>query len=52
MSKRILVFLMCICLCLCAVGCKDETERLSVDLGEDISVPEEPIVEDIEKGEE
>lgn len=64
MLKRILVLLMCMCLCLCAVGCKEETERLSVDLGEDISVPEEPVVEskyavnpltgveDLEKGKE
>lgn len=45
MSKRILVLLMCLCLCL-VVGCSKEPERLSVDVGDDISVPETPIVKE------
>ncbi len=43
MSKRILVLLMCLCLCL-GVGCSKEPERLSVEMGDDVSAPEQPTI--------
>lgn len=42
MSKRVLVFLMSLVLVL-TVGCSKAPERLSVDMGEDVSVPETPV---------
>lgn len=62
MFKKVLLVLLCLILCL-GVGCKKETETLSVDRGEETSVPEEVVdsiyavnpltgVEDLTKGKE
>ncbi len=43
MFKRVLALLMCLCLCVAVVGCGKKTEQLSVEMGDDVSAPEEPV---------
>lgn len=42
MFKRVLAALLCLSICF-AVGCSKNTDRLSVDMGDEVSVPEEPV---------